>query len=120
MNLLNIKYALTPAIESLSLLLFANLITTANVFKKSFSLENIRRLQIKHFYTRYVLTSLATIVFAFVLEIFSSLENNKILLGGWGALLLISFIYNFKAVLLLLDMVFGNDNTFKNEERGKE
>lgn len=117
MNLLNIKYALTPAIESLSLLLFANLITTANVFKKSFSLENIRRLQIKHFYTRYVLTSLVTIIFAFVLEIVSNFKSNEILLGIWGVLLLISFIYNFKAILVLLDMIFGNDNTSKNKER---
>lgn len=117
MSLLNIKYALIPAIDSLSLLLFANLVTVANAFLKSFSTENIRRLQTKHFYTRYVLISLITIVFAFALEIIPNLRNNEILLGIWGILLLISFIYNFKAILLLLEMVFGNDDISKDKKK---
>lgn len=117
MSLLNIRYALSPAVNSLSILLFTNLITMVNVFKKPLSFKRINRLQVKHFYVHYVLISLLTIIFALVLEIIPKIKATEILLGLWGILLLVSFIYNFRSILLLIEMVFGSENMPKDEER---
>lgn len=116
MNLLNIRYMLSPAISSLSLLLFTNLITMVNVFKKPLSFEKIDRLQVKHFYVHYVLISLLTILFALVLEIIPKIKVTEISLGIWVILLLVSFIYNFRAILLLIEMIFGSENIPKDKE----
>lgn len=108
---------LSPAISSLSLLLFTNLITMVNVFKKPLSFERIDRLQVKHFYVHYVLISLLTILFALVLEIIPKIKVTEIPLGIWVILLLVSFIYNFRAILLLIEMIFGIENVPKDKER---
>lgn len=114
---MNITCALSPAVNSLSLLLFANLIAIANTFKKSFSLKNIDRLRAKHFYLHYVLITLITIISALILEILPKIKSIEALLAIWGILLLITFIYNFRAILLLLEMIFGSENVPKDEER---
>lgn len=115
------KWILVSAVDLLSLLLATNLIAMIIVFKESLSFElsfeGINRLKVKHFYVRYALSSLLTIISALILEVILKTKVAEFLLVVWGILLLVSFIYTFRSILLIIEIVFGNESTPKDKEK---
>lgn len=105
------------AVDSISLLLAINLIAMIIVFKESLSFEGVNRLKVKHFYVRYALSSLLTIISALILEVILKTKVAEFLLVVWGILLLVSFIYTFRSILLIIEIVFGNESTPKDKEK---
>lgn len=113
MIILNVKHILLPAVICLLILLFANLISIGIISTKQTISLSPGRIRIKHFWVHYVLIALVAIISTLI---FAALPNSKTLsylLICWSILFLIVIFYNFKAILLLLEIAFGNDDTSK-------
>lgn len=105
--LFNIEKILIPGVNCLSILLFANLITTGNVIIKMLGKEqNDEKRRFKERFSTYVLVSFETIISGLILKTFNDIQGVKYILIAWAISLIISLFLSFKNILALLEIVF--------------